>query len=152
MPDSPQFWSSRSTAARCSRTASSWAFCATRAASRRADSADQTTTFHARTAALVLNCLETQHAGEVLKRLPPEQRRDVSLQLGKSVKGGVDLVRRIAEALIEKGDKKEIAIMHVAVHPGYALQGRQAGMGLGVTLIEKVKEIASRIVGMEEVK
>ncbi len=45
----------------------------------------------------------------------------------------------------------EIAIMHVAVHPDYALQGRRAGVGLGLTLIEKVKEIASRIAGVQRV-
>lgn len=45
----------------------------------------------------------------------------------------------------------EIAIMHVAVHPDYALQGKHAGVGLGVTLIEKVKEIASRIVGIQRI-
>ena len=46
---------------------------------------------------------------------------------------------------------EEIAIMHVAVHPDYALQGAEAGVGLGVTLVEKVKEIASRIVGVRRV-
>jgi ribosomal protein S18 acetylase RimI-like enzyme len=45
----------------------------------------------------------------------------------------------------------EMAVLHVAVHPDYALQGRQAGVGLGVTLVEKVKEIASRIVGVEKI-
>jgi hypothetical protein len=45
----------------------------------------------------------------------------------------------------------EIAIMHVAVHPDYALQGAQAGVGLGVTLVEKVKEIARRIVGVTRI-
>ncbi len=45
----------------------------------------------------------------------------------------------------------EIAIMHVAVHPAYALRGRRAGLGLGVAMIEKVKEIAARIVGVERV-
>src|SRR2546429_8857847 len=35
---------------------------------------------------------------------------------------------------------EEIAIMHVAVDDDYALQGSQAGVGLGVTLVEKVKE------------
>ena len=45
----------------------------------------------------------------------------------------------------------EIAIMHVAVHSDYALQGRHAGVGLGVTLVEKVKEIASRIVGVHKI-
>ena len=45
----------------------------------------------------------------------------------------------------------EIAIMHVAVHPNYALQGSRAGVGLGVTMVEKVKEIASRIVGVQKI-
>ena len=45
----------------------------------------------------------------------------------------------------------EIAIMHVAVHPDYALQGRHVGVGLGVTLVEKVKEIAARIVGVRKI-
>jgi hypothetical protein len=46
---------------------------------------------------------------------------------------------------------EDIAIMHVAVHPDYALQGRRAGVGLGVTLIEQVKGIASRIVGIKRI-
>jgi hypothetical protein len=46
---------------------------------------------------------------------------------------------------------EEIAIMHVAVHPSYALRGRRAGVGLGVMLVEKVKEIAARIVGVRRV-
>jgi ribosomal protein S18 acetylase RimI-like enzyme len=46
---------------------------------------------------------------------------------------------------------EEIAIIHVAVHPDYALQGHQAGVGLGVTLVEKVKEIAARIVGVKRI-
>lgn len=48
-------------------------------------------------------------------------------------------------------EPEEIAIMHVAVHPDYALQRRRAGTGLGVALIEKVKDIASRIVGVKRV-
>jgi len=46
---------------------------------------------------------------------------------------------------------EEIAIMHVAVDPDYALQGSEAGLGLGVALIEKVKEIAARIVGVQRI-
>lgn len=46
---------------------------------------------------------------------------------------------------------QEFAIMHVAVHPKYALQGERAGVGLGVRLVEKVKEIASRVVGVERI-
>lgn len=46
---------------------------------------------------------------------------------------------------------EEIAIMHVAVDDGYGLHGSQAGVGLGVTLVEKVKEIALRIVGVKRI-
>lgn len=46
---------------------------------------------------------------------------------------------------------EEIAIMHVAVDDDYALQGSEAGVGLGVTLVEKVKEIARRIVGVKRI-
>lgn len=46
---------------------------------------------------------------------------------------------------------EEIAIMHVAVDDDYALHGTEAGVGLGVTLVEKVKEIASRIVGVKRI-
>ena len=45
----------------------------------------------------------------------------------------------------------EIAIMHVAVHPDYGLRGRRGGAGLGAMLIEKVKEIAARIVGVQKI-
>jgi len=46
----------------------------------------------------------------------------------------------------------EIAIMHLAVREEYALQNRKQGdLGLGITLIEKVKEIAARIVGVQKI-
>ena len=45
----------------------------------------------------------------------------------------------------------DIAIMHMAVNPEYALQGRHKGVGLGVMLFEKVKEIAARIVGVQRI-
>jgi hypothetical protein len=45
----------------------------------------------------------------------------------------------------------EIVIVHMAVRPDYALQGRRAGLGLGLALIEKVKEIASQIVGIQKI-
>src|SRR5215510_11280598 len=46
----------------------------------------------------------------------------------------------------------EIAIMHLAVREEYALQNRKHGdLGLGIVLIEKVKEIAARIVGVEKI-
>jgi hypothetical protein len=45
----------------------------------------------------------------------------------------------------------EVAIMHIAVHPDYALQGERSGTGLGIILVEKVKEIAAQIAGVERV-
>jgi len=45
----------------------------------------------------------------------------------------------------------EVAIMHLAVHPDYSMQGEPSGVGLGVVLVEKVKEICSRIVGVKRI-
>ena len=45
----------------------------------------------------------------------------------------------------------DVAIMHVAVQPGYSLQGRDEGVGLGLTLVEKVKEIAAQIAGIKRI-
>jgi len=45
----------------------------------------------------------------------------------------------------------EIAIIQVAVHADYALQGRHGGLGLGIILVEKAKEIASRIKGVQRI-
>jgi ribosomal protein S18 acetylase RimI-like enzyme len=45
----------------------------------------------------------------------------------------------------------DIVIVHLAVHPDYALRGRRAGLGLGLALVEKVKEIASRILGVQRI-
>jgi len=45
----------------------------------------------------------------------------------------------------------EIAIMHIAVHPDYTLQGSRAGLGLAIMLVEKVREIAVRIVGIQQI-
>ena len=47
--------------------------------------------------------------------------------------------------------REEIAIIHVAVHSDYALHGSKSDLGLGVILVEKVKEIAARIVGVERI-
>jgi hypothetical protein len=44
---------------------------------------------------------------------------------------------------------EEVAIMHIAVNPDYTLQGRDTG--LGITLVEKVREICSRIVGIKRI-
>ncbi len=45
----------------------------------------------------------------------------------------------------------DMSILHVAVHADYALPGRRAGLGLALILIEKVKAIASRIVGVRRI-
>ena len=58
---------------------------------------------------------------------------------------------RVGVVVFVRTAPEEVAIMHVAVHEDYALQGADAGVGLGVTLVEKVKEIASRIVGVQRI-
>ncbi len=55
-----------------------------------------------RTIVIVLNCLENERAGEVLKRLQPETRKVVSLQLGQPVSGGMEVLERIASAVVKK--------------------------------------------------
>ena len=57
----------------------------------------------------------------------------------------------IGAVIFLRTSREEIAIIHVAVNDEYALHGTEAGVGLGVTLVEKVKEIATRIVGVERI-
>jgi flagellar motor switch protein FliG len=57
---------------------------------------------HPRTVALVLNQMEAERAGEVLKRLAPEMRREVSVQLGREVAVSPELVNRIVRTVLEK--------------------------------------------------
>jgi hypothetical protein len=57
----------------------------------------------------------------------------------------------VGAVIFLRTSREEIAIIHVAVHDDYALRGTEAGVGLGVTLVEKVKEIATRIVGVERI-
>jgi flagellar motor switch protein FliG len=52
--------------------------------------------------ALVLSYLDVERAGVVFKRLPAEVRREVALLLGTSNMPGIDVARRIAQALLEK--------------------------------------------------
>ena len=57
----------------------------------------------------------------------------------------------VGTIIFMRTSQEEIAILHLAVHPDYALPGRRAGLGLGLALIEKVKEIATRIVGVRRI-
>ena len=45
----------------------------------------------------------------------------------------------------------EVIIVHLAVHPDYALHGRRARLGVGTALVDKVREIAARIVGVQQI-
>lgn len=54
------------------------------------------------TVSLVLSCLDATQAGEVLKRLPPEVRRDVSVRLGRPLSANPELVRTVARAVLLK--------------------------------------------------
>jgi flagellar motor switch protein FliG len=60
-----------------------------------------------RTIALVLNLLDAKQAGAVLKQLPAEVRRAVSVQLSQATAPSMDLVQRIAEALLIKSQSRK---------------------------------------------
>ncbi|HZU37501.1 MAG TPA: FliG C-terminal domain-containing protein [Gemmataceae bacterium] len=55
-----------------------------------------------RTVALVLDCLDAEPAGEILKRLTPELRRDASVHLGRAPTVSMPLLQRVARALLQK--------------------------------------------------
>jgi hypothetical protein len=46
--------------------------------------------------------------------------------------------------------RTDMTIIHLAVHADYTFQGRHGGVGLGSILVEEVREIATRIVGIEK--
>ena len=56
----------------------------------------------AHTVSLVLNGLPPEKAGEVLKQLTPEMRRDVSVRLSRLSAGSPELLARIARVLLQK--------------------------------------------------
>lgn len=55
-----------------------------------------------RTVALVLDAIDVTQAGEVLKRLPPPTREEVSVQLGRSVPVDPEVLQCIAGAVVQK--------------------------------------------------
>lgn len=54
------------------------------------------------TLTLILNCLEATRAGDVMKLLPPEVRKDLSLRLGKPSPNNPDLLQTVARAVLKK--------------------------------------------------
>lgn len=57
-----------------------------------------------------------------------------------------------AVAIYTRTNREEISVAHVAVHPDYCLRSRRAGLGLGVMLIRQIRQIATRISGVERVE
>ncbi len=60
-----------------------------------------------RTVALVLDALDVNQAGEVLKRLPPTTREEVSVQLGRNVPVDPEVLQCIAAAVVHKCQRAE---------------------------------------------
>jgi flagellar motor switch protein FliG len=56
----------------------------------------------AHTISLVLNAMDSEKAGEVLRQLTPEMRRDVTVRLSRLTTSPPELVARIARALVDK--------------------------------------------------
>jgi flagellar motor switch protein FliG len=60
---------------------------------------------HPRTIMLLLNHFDANRGGELLKRLTPEERKQVSAQLSRPVSPNATLLQRIAEAVVTKARK-----------------------------------------------
>src|SRR5688572_2293274 len=48
--------------------------------------------------------------------------------------------------------QSDIVIIHLAIHSNYVLPAGRVSLGLGVTLVEKVRDVAARIVGVSQLK
>jgi ribosomal protein S18 acetylase RimI-like enzyme len=64
---------------------------------------------------------------------------------------GRSIVDPVGVVVFLRTSPTEIAIMHIAVHPDYALQSQSSGLGLGLILMEEIRKIAARIVGIRRV-
>ena len=56
----------------------------------------------AHTVAIVLNSLDSEKAGQILRQLTPDLRRDVSIRLSRMTSSPPELLARIAAALVRK--------------------------------------------------
>lgn len=57
----------------------------------------------------------------------------------------------VGVVVFQRTSPAEMAIIHVAVNEDYSFHGRRGGPGLGALLVEKVREICSRIVGVQRI-
>lgn len=60
-----------------------------------------------RTAAIVLNCLNVDKAGEVFRLLPTPRQTEISLQFSAQSMPGMDILRRMVLALVQKAQRLE---------------------------------------------
>ena len=58
----------------------------------------------------------------------------------------------VGVVIFSRSDAETINIIHIAVHPEYAMHGKYAESGLGVHLIDQVREIAARVVGLRRIR
>jgi hypothetical protein len=60
--------------------------------------------------------------------------------------------RPVGVVLYERPSMEVISVSHVAVDPAYAFGGSRGGAGLGLLLIERVRQIARRIKGVTRIQ
>ena len=58
----------------------------------------------------------------------------------------------VGVVIFSRTDPETIFIVQISVHPDYAMHGRYADVGLGVQLIDQVRAIASRVVGIRKIR
>jgi hypothetical protein len=98
----------------------------------------------------IINSLEKfghprlEEAGENLAVRVGEQEAQTLFAYDRGIRDSAP----VGAVIFVRTSLEEIAIIHVAVHADYALHGNRGDLGLGTILVEKVKEIAARIVGV----
>ena len=58
----------------------------------------------------------------------------------------------VGVVMFSRTDPETIYIVHIAVHPDYAMYGANAKVGLGLLLLDKVRAIAAQVVGVRKVR
>jgi flagellar motor switch protein FliG len=95
---------------------------------------------HPRTVSMVLDCLEPDRAGTVLKRLPPELRREAFLRLGQTTSCAGELIPRIVRAVVQKSQ----AVPENSVEEGGQTRvKRMADLLRGLDRIDRMEMIAA---------
>jgi flagellar motor switch protein FliG len=90
-----------------------------------------------RTISLLMNYLEIEAAGQIYKRLSPAKRREVSMRFTEHAAVNEGLLRRIAQAVLQKCETLRVSTVTGATEPG-AREKRMAALLRGLERTERM--------------